>query len=110
MMRFIIVSLFAVALGQKTPTLADLDDIASAAQSAASAYAAAAGSSNGCVRDASGNCSSFLAQNDAAEGTSFVRFSSVVRPLIAKIMGETGQSPELERTSQSPLVFLHLHQ
>lgn len=100
-------ALFIGALAQRKPTMNDLESVSEAYLQAGNAYlnaakhvqAATSTGASGCVVDkATGKCVSFLKQR------------SFIQPIVAKIMGSDTESVgELERKSQSPLVFMHLH-
>ena len=87
-----------MAQAQRNPTLADLEDMAKSAKSAASEYLKA-------------SQSSFL-QKELEVGSESAKKSFLapaIRPLIARVMGESGPTGQYERKTQSPMVFLHLH-
>lgn len=94
-----------MAAAQRAPSMADLEAASQAYAAAGSAYLTAAKSvqqsvsepAGGCVRDkTTGECVSFL--------------QSFVQPIIARVMGaDTESVGELERKTQSPAIFLHLH-
>jgi CPW-WPC domain-containing protein len=76
-----------------------IGEAAAAFKAAGESYRNAAGSVSTSAGGASG----------AVHDTSFLQSRGFVRPIIARIMGEDAAAGEFERKTQSPLVFLHMH-
>ena len=92
----LVAAFMGLATAQRNPTLDDVANIAKNAKLAAGEYLRAS------------HAGSFLEERPLDESrTSFL--APVVRPLIARMMGESGGDGQYERKTQSPMVFLHLH-